>query len=102
MAMAMAMETTAMAMETTAMAMANDAQRLHWELAQSIKIGADLISAAKSQLLLLSAVDAYPLHGLYRGPSVQRSIHRSVLIPFLSLFFASFFCESSGSCLRLL
>ncbi|MCO5572364.1 hypothetical protein L7F22_026117 [Adiantum nelumboides] len=50
-------------------------QQSHWQNAQRLELGLDLIAAARSQLRLLAAVDSHPLD-LYRGPALQRAIFR--------------------------
>ncbi|KAI5058784.1 hypothetical protein GOP47_0026954, partial [Adiantum capillus-veneris] len=50
-------------------------QQQHWQNAQSLELGLDLVAAARSQLRLLAAVDSHPLD-LYRGPALHCAILR--------------------------
>ena len=72
-----------------------------WEVAQSLQLfDLDLISAAKSQLRLLAAVDSsYPHRHLYSGPDVQRAILRCYSFFFIANrnFSRSSDCPSSPS-----
>lgn len=49
-------------------------QELEWEAAQSTKINVDLVSAAKTQLKFLAAIDRN--RWLYEGPGLDRAIYR--------------------------
>lgn len=57
------------------MKMEEQQQEKHWQNAQSLELGLNLIATARSQLQLLAAVDSYP-HDLYRGPALHRAILR--------------------------
>ncbi|KAL0450087.1 UNVERIFIED_CONTAM: Glycine-rich domain-containing protein 1 [Sesamum latifolium] len=52
-------------------------QELEWEEAQSTEISVDLVSAAKTQLKFLAAVDRN--RWLYEGPGLDRAIYRQEL-----------------------
>ncbi|KAH6759921.1 DNA-binding protein [Perilla frutescens var. frutescens] len=49
-------------------------QELEWEAAQSTEINVDLVSAAKTQLKFLAAIDRN--RWLYEGPGLDRAIYR--------------------------